>query len=325
MKTVRDQLVADNEFYKRMLQLVPQQLLSAQNDDDDNNDDDDESGVSCEESMELEGDDGEVNSSDDQSQQKKRPCNRVTLVPHNVDDNDNDDDLATKLHKKLEALRAKRCKSGSTDRLERNRLKRRLSKAKLKQRRIQEKQQGKVNGSQGQGSASKSKERTGSKSPLTNKPIFNKEGKVVFSKFDFSDKNGGTVEKKRKSDVPTGRNYKQLLEKVHKQTEMIANVERVDKVKAAEMKEKVLWKKVLSKAEGVKVRDDPDLLKRALKKKEGRVKKSKKEWKNREDQVDKRIKGQQDKRKQNILKRKTAKHEKIKKKNSKKGRLIPGF
>jgi len=243
----------------------------------------------------------------------------VKMLPANDVDDENDD-LPTKLRKKLQALKEKRSKPGAAKQkssVEKQRLKRKLSKAKLKERRKKEKLMQNTNN-----------QSNGLKSVPgpTPKPIFNKEGKMVFSKFDFSD--SGTreeSEKKKKSGLPVGKNYKQLLDKVHKQKDKLEKLEKVDKEKAAQVKESMMWKTAISKAEGVKVKDNEELLRKSLKKKEKRTEKGKKDWKRREENVERKKKGAQEKRKQNLMKRRDARQEKVKKRNKKKGRLIPGF
>jgi hypothetical protein len=310
--SLRDLLVADNEYFKCMLGMLPPQLLA--NKDEVESAQDDEGTEEEEKGM---------NSDDDADLSKAiRGAAETRVSAMDVDEENEsagEEDLQTKLKKKLEVLRAKRCKPGLADKLEQHRLKRRLSKAKLKQRRLKEKL---TNGSAKPPDSEASKQ-----SPATAKPIFNKDGKMVFSKFDFSDNaNGGKLmEKKKKMDLPTGKNYKHLLEKVQKQKEKLEKLEKEDKEKATQFREKVLWKTALSKAEGVKVKDDVELLRRAQKKKEKRAKQSRKAWQRREDGVAKKKQGQQAKRKQNIMKRKDAKQEKVKNKNKKRGRMIPGF
>ena len=58
------------------------------------------------------------------------------------------------------------------------------------------------------------------KSPA--KPIFNKEGKMVFSKFDFSE---SPEDKKEAENLPTGsKKYKKLLEKVEQRKQKLSQV-----------------------------------------------------------------------------------------------------
>jgi len=85
------------------------------------------------------------------------------------------------------------------------------------------------------------------------------------------------------------------------------------------------WQSAIAKAQGIKVKDNVDLLKKALKKKEKRTEKSKKDWAKRETLVDKKKKGVQEKRNANMTKRRVSKKEKSDKRSKKRGHLIPKF
>jgi hypothetical protein len=152
------------------------------------------------------------------------------------------------------------------------------------------------------------------------KPIFNKEGKMVFSKFDFTD----AGEKDKSSSALTGKDYKKLLEKVEKRKQKIKELGEKDAEKGKKFQEKVAWETALHKAEGVKVKDNPEHLKKALKKKEKVKEQRKKKWEERQERTEKQMKDRQLKRKKNIAAKKQSRiDKKIKKK--KKGRVIPGF
>lgn len=78
------------------------------------------------------------------------------------------------------------------------------------------------------------------------KPVFNSEGKMVFSKFDFSEI--GTKKKPPKKDV------KKMLLELNQKKEKLKEMERSGETeKAEEIKEKDAWKSVLAKASGEKV------------------------------------------------------------------------
>ncbi|XP_044756439.1 surfeit locus protein 6 homolog [Coccinella septempunctata] len=151
------------------------------------------------------------------------------------------------------------------------------------------------------------------------KPVFNSEGKMVFSKFDFSDI--GNKEKKKGTTDP-----KKLLKKLEKQQEKIVNLkESGDFERATEVQEKTVWKNALAKASGEKVRDDPSLLKKSIKKREQKHKSSKKKWDARQEAVEKGKEERQKKRQENIDKRKKTKKINKLKAAAKKGKVIPGF
>ena len=158
------------------------------------------------------------------------------------------------------------------------------------------------------------------KKPQTpQKPVFNKEGHMVFSKFDF------TAGDKKKSEGQTGKNYKQLLEKVERKKEKEEALEKKDKSAAKELKEKNQWQTVLQKAEGTKVKDDVELLKKSIKRKDKLKQKTKKGWDKRVEKMESRKKERQDKRSANIKKKKEGRINKKIKKSKKKGHIIPGF
>ena len=70
------------------------------------------------------------------------------------------------------------------------------------------------------------------------------------------------------------------------------------------IEEKTAWSTAMAKAEGVKVKDDVDLLKKSIKKIDQRKKKSKQKWEDRKESVEKRKDFKQKKRSENISKRK---------------------
>ena len=78
------------------------------------------------------------------------------------------------------------------------------------------------------------------------KPVFNSEGKMVFSKFDFSEI--GTKKKPPKKDTK-----KILLELKQKKEKLKAMENLGQKEKVEEIKEKDAWKAVLEKSSGEKV------------------------------------------------------------------------
>lgn len=59
---------------------------------------------------------------------------------------------------------------------------------------------------------------------------------------------------------------KKILDNLKEQEHKIKHLEETGNEKAKELKEKIAWKSVLQKAEGQKVKDDPNLLKKSIKK-----------------------------------------------------------
>jgi len=278
--TLRKQIVDDNAFFKKMVALIPARYTI-----------------------------DETTNSQPKTKKPKKIAGRKgkqAAEQHDI--------LQTSLKKKLEELRAKRLKPGAViDSAEVKRLKRKLSKQKRRQKLRAQKQSKAADGD------SKPINGKTDKSAVKAKPIFNKDGKMVFSKFDFSD--GTTHKDSRKADVPTGKNYKALLQRAEKKKEKISKLATTDEDKAREVSRKEMWKSALSKAEGVKVRDNPELLKKALKKHEKKKEHSRTTWKAREEHVAKQMQDRQDKRARNISKKKDGRANKKLKKAQKQGRV----
>ncbi|KAJ8919191.1 hypothetical protein NQ315_012179 [Exocentrus adspersus] len=151
------------------------------------------------------------------------------------------------------------------------------------------------------------------------KPVFNSRDKMVFSKINFENL-GKKINKKQEKDP------KKLLKQLEYQKVKLEKLKESGEVeKVAQIKEKTAWKNALSKAEGIKVKDDPLLLKKSVKKKEQQQRSHKKKWEKRIQGVQKAKEEKQQKRAQNIEKRKKDKKNKKLKTASKRGRIIPGF
>ncbi|XP_067009384.2 surfeit locus protein 6 homolog [Anabrus simplex] len=220
------------------------------------------------------------------------------------------------LHNKLEEMKGK--KLMYKEKLLKKGLKNRLTKKKKKEERKLKKSLLKVKKSKG--------EFEDKIKPTVKpaKPIYNSEGKIVFSKFDFTESSAAAETIKKKDKEP--RDPQKILQKLQKQKEKLKKLENEGEVeKANELKEKLAWKNALKKAEGIKVKDDPELLKKTLKKHKERKKQSKKKWAAREEKVKQMKDEKQRKRTDNILQRKKEKKLNKLKKAAKKGRVIPGF
>merc|ERR550519_2594440 len=119
-------------------------------------------------------------------------------------------------------------------------------------------------------------------------------GKVVFSKFDFTEE-AGLAEKKQDIDP------KAALKQIEKKKEKIKVLEergKTEKIKVLE--DRAAWQTAMDRAEGAVIKDDVSLLKKS----------SKNKWENRVENVEKRKEGKQSKRTENIQKRKKDKKEK---------------
>lgn len=170
---------------------------------------------------------------------------------------------------------------------------------------------------------------TDANSTENRKPVFNKSGQMVYSKFDFTaDKT--ISNKKHKDNKLTVTNakpkdYKKLLKKLQEEREKKELLKQTEPEKASELELKSKWKSAIDKAAGVKIKDDVDLLKKSVKRIEKKKEKSKKNWEERTKNVEEQKKKLQDKRKKNMDKRKEKNKETKMKKLKKKGRIMPGF
>lgn len=103
--------------------------------------------------------------------------------------------------------------------------------------------------------------------------------------------------KEKKKDL------KKLLAKAEARGRKLEEVMEEDKVRGEELKQKIKWKQALEKVEGKKVKDDPKMLHKSLKKIEKQKKRSRKMWEDRVEQQDQIKAKRQDKRSKNIQER----------------------
>ncbi|XP_049594307.1 surfeit locus protein 6 isoform X3 [Syngnathus scovelli] len=120
----------------------------------------------------------------------------------------------------------------------------------------------------------------------------------------------------------SGRNYKQLLSRVEARKDKVDKLRQTDEAKARELEAKMKWTNVLYKAEGVKIKDDEDMLRAALANKEKKRNRRKKQWEGRSSALVEKMQKRQDKRRRNINKKKATKVEKKKHNARKKGRVL---
>ncbi|XP_051022692.1 surfeit locus protein 6 [Acomys russatus] len=121
----------------------------------------------------------------------------------------------------------------------------------------------------------------------------------------------------------TGRNYRQLLERLQARQGRLEELRDQDVGKAQELETKMKWTNLLYKAEGVKIRDNEHLLQEALKRKEKRRAQRQRRWEKRSEHVVEKMQQRQDKRRQNLRKKKAARAERRLQKARKKGRVLP--
>uniref|UniRef100_A0A6I8P0S1 Surfeit 6 n=1 Tax=Ornithorhynchus anatinus TaxID=9258 RepID=A0A6I8P0S1_ORNAN len=102
----------------------------------------------------------------------------------------------------------------------------------------------------------------------------------------------------------TGKNYRQLLERLEARKSKLEDLKDRDPGKAQQLDVKMRWTNLLYKAEGVKIRDDEELLRAALKRKEKRKAQRRRQWEKRTEQVVEKMQRRQDRRRGNIRKKK---------------------
>lgn len=145
--------------------------------------------------------------------------------------------------------------------------------------------------------------------------VYNAEGKLFFSKIQIE----GEKKKKKGHDTNPQLNLQKLKAQKKKIQEL---AESGDKLKAKEEKVKVLWKAAFEKTEGVKVKDNADILKKTIKKRKVEKKKSKQEWGQRKLKVKEKQEAKSKKREDNISKRKTDNQKNKKKQAIKRDRIL---
>lgn len=155
---------------------------------------------------------------------------------------------------------------------------------------------------------------------------------IVFNKVEvgeeYKDKATKLKEKKNRKAKGTltpltGRNFKQLLSRVQARNARLEELREKDEKKAKKVEEKMRWTNVLYKAEGMKIKDNEDLLRASVKRKEKMKTRRKKKWTERSQHVLEKMQQRQDKRRRNIQKFKQNKMEKRKQRVRKKGRVLP--
>lgn len=150
------------------------------------------------------------------------------------------------LHAKLEELKGVQ-KLGYKQKLLKKTLKNKLKKKTKKEERLLQRKLARIEQNTVGGSKAKTENEEVPKVPKP-KPVFNSEGKMVFSKFDFSEI--GVKKKLPKSQSDP----KKMLQQLQQKKEKLKQLEDVgDKEKAEDIREKDAWRSALAKASGEKV------------------------------------------------------------------------
>lgn len=147
---------------------------------------------------------------------------------------------------------------------------------------------------------------------LQSKPVFNTEGKVVFSKFDFAQGEKPDKSKTKKVSLKT-----QLVQAREKQAKKAAG--------GGGAADKEAWDAAMRKAAGERLKDDPKLIAKTIRRERQKKKQSQKKWQERRESEVQKREEKQGKREANINRRKEQKQKKVIDKLKKKGRILPGF
>jgi len=167
--------------------------------------------------------------------------------------------------------------------------------------------------------------------PTASQPGQRDTTSVVFSKVEVGEEyvEKSVRKKEKRKQVKggmtplTGKNYKQLLSRLQARNNKLEDLREKDPAKAQKEEEKMKWTNLLYKAEGLKIKDNEDMLKASLKKKEQRKSQVQRKWAERSQNVVEKMQHRQDKRRKNLQKRKQGKVETRKQKARKKGRVLP--
>ncbi|XP_078065935.1 surfeit locus protein 6 [Mustelus asterias] len=236
--------------------------------------------------------------------------------------------LRQRLHEKIQESRGQQDnpKGLAPEELEKKRLRRKQEKARKKQKRKEMRMKKEEKTVQEDSTAS------GTQDTEKKDTVKKVEEQLLFNKVDMpSDevKHKKQRRKERRQNTKggitplTGKNYKQLLSRLEAQKNKIEELKSKDESKAKKVEEKVKWTNVLYKAEGLKIKDNEEMLRASLKRKEKHKAQRQKSWEKRTQHVVEKMQQRQDKRTRNIMKKKHAKIERKKDKARKKGRVLP--
>lgn len=155
---------------------------------------------------------------------------------------------------------------------------------------------------------------------------------LIFNKVEVSEEEPASKAQRRKARrqqvkgklTPlTGRNYRQLLERLQARRGRLEELRARDEGSAQQLEARMQWTNLLYKAEGVRIRDDEGLLRAALQRKEKRRAQRQRRWEKRSARVVQQMQQRQDKRRQNLRRKKAARAERRLQRARKKGRVLP--
>jgi hypothetical protein len=214
--------------------------------------------------------------------------------------------LAARITNLKERRKAPGTKSGGAVKSRQQILEERKKKEELKRKRKKEQQDVDESDSDSDGENEEQPEESSNedKSVLFGNIVFN-DGSRVTS--DLT-KLRNTADKKKQKG-PANNDIKAHLNKIEKKKRKLEQMSTDDQKKE---QEKSNWQKVLAQAEGIKVKDDEKLLKKALKRKEKQKLKSEIEWRDRKQIVKDTISARLKRREENLKARKENKGKKSK-------------
>ncbi|XP_045431136.1 surfeit locus protein 6 isoform X1 [Pipistrellus kuhlii] len=137
---------------------------------------------------------------------------------------------------------------------------------------------------------------------------------------------GGPAQRRRRLRGPaplTGRNYRQLLERLAARRARLAALRERDEAAARAQEDRARWASALHRAEGVRVRDDERLLRAALQRKERRRAQRRRRWERRAAHVVGTMQRRQELRRRHLRRRRAARAERRLDKARRKGRVLP--
>ncbi|KAK9696552.1 hypothetical protein K7432_012410 [Basidiobolus ranarum] len=278
----------DPENHKSILEIQAEKANVAEDESEDSESEAelDEDAMSVDEDSKIEVDSAQQESSDEETEEIVQPLPSSSI-----------EDLKARLQNRIAELRANRkvpSSNGETrDGILESRKKRKSEK---KEKRKQEQKKMKTGTEE-----IISESNTKSTSVGTSSNAINMDGDIAFSKFEFD----GPA-KKKKGPVSAAIALKQVEAKKEK----LDKLKATDKEKAEKIIENEQWKKALQMSAGVKLKDDPKLLKKTIKRDEVKKKKSNKEWTERKTQIADSIANKQKKRNENLKARIDAKKNK---------------
>lgn len=138
------------------------------------------------------------------------------------------------------------------------------------------------------------------------KDVVEEGGNFVFNRLDDAE----TGKHQVKTGKKTISDPKQALQKLQAQQDKLEKLKSVDSEKAAVLEEKLRVKKALQKAQGVSIKDDVNLLKKAIQRREKEKEKSRDTWNKTKTEQKEKVDKIQSKRNENIQSRIDAKKNK---------------